>query len=70
VPSNGQVSNVLLVFISTVILSFETRRDHAQIFIISRQFACFEGGGADPSLRRVGSGFWGEMTITFRSFFV
>jgi hypothetical protein len=52
--SSGQVSNVLLAFISTIILSFETRRNPWRYFLFFQDHLCVFKRG----LRRVGSGFW------------
>jgi hypothetical protein len=60
-PSSGQVSNVLLAFVSSVILSFHTRDD---IFILLGPFMCFEKGGSPSSMSRVR--FFGEIRMTMR----
>jgi hypothetical protein len=67
-PSSGQVSNVLLGLVSTVILSFETRRDPSPYCYAFKTIYVFKRGV--PPLRRAGSGFLGEIRIVFPSFFV
>jgi hypothetical protein len=62
--SSGQVSNVLLVFVSTVILSFETLQDPWPYFYSFKTIYMFWRVGGSP-FRRVGSGFLGEIKIIF-----
>jgi hypothetical protein len=48
-PSSGQDSNVLLGFVSTVILSFRPRRDPWPYFYSFKTIYVFWGGGGSPS---------------------
>jgi hypothetical protein len=64
-PFSGQVSNVLLGFVSTVILSFETRRDPWPYFYSFKTIYVFWWIGGFPLFDESGQAFWVKSEFFF-----